>query len=99
MRIRTRSPCADFVSLFDSTGRISMAFKHRVEVVDYDPQWPVTFGRLKSVLEGRLGGLGQRIEHVGSTSVPGLAAKPIIDLDIIIESYERLPEVVARLAE
>lgn len=76
-----------------------MASKYQVEVVDYDPQWPVTFGRLKSVLEGRLGGLAQRIEHVGSTSVPGLAAKPIIDLDIIIELYERLPEVVARLAE
>jgi GrpB-like predicted nucleotidyltransferase (UPF0157 family) len=71
----------------------------RIEVVDYDPQWPMIFARLKSVLEARLGELAQRIEHVGSTSVPGLAAKPLIDLDIIIESYERLPEVVARLAE
>jgi GrpB-like predicted nucleotidyltransferase (UPF0157 family) len=76
-----------------------MAPIRRVEVVDYDPQWPVTFGRLKAVLEARLGELAQRIEHVGSTSVPGLAAKPLIDLDIIIDSYDRLPEVVARLAE
>jgi GrpB-like predicted nucleotidyltransferase (UPF0157 family) len=76
-----------------------MAPIRRVEVVDYDAEWPVTFGRLKSVLEGRLGNLARRMEHVGSTSVPGLAAKPIIDLDVIIESYAELPEVVARLAE
>jgi GrpB-like predicted nucleotidyltransferase (UPF0157 family) len=71
----------------------------RVEVVDYDPQWAVTYGKLKLVLEAKVGNLAQRIEHVGSTSIPGLAAKPIIDLDIIIESYERLPEVIAQLGE
>lgn len=71
----------------------------RVEVVDYDPQWVVTFAELKLVLETRLGKLSQRIEHVGSTSIPGLAAKPVIDLDIIIASSGMLPDVTARLAE
>jgi GrpB-like predicted nucleotidyltransferase (UPF0157 family) len=71
----------------------------RVEVVDYDPHWVVTFGELKVVLEARLGELSQRIEHVGSTSIPGLVAKPVIDLDIIIESSALLPDVIVRLAE
>jgi GrpB-like predicted nucleotidyltransferase (UPF0157 family) len=71
----------------------------RVEVVDYDPQWAITFGELKSVFEAKVGDLAQGIEHVGSTSIPGLPAKPIIDLDIVIESYEILPIVIAHLAE
>ena len=70
-----------------------------VEVVDYDPQWSVTFTELKILLDAKLGTLAQRIEHVGSTSIPGLAAKPIIDLDIIIDTYDTLPAVVAHLAE
>ena len=44
-----------------------------------------------------MGELALRIEHVGSTSIPGLSAKPIIDLDIVIRSYDDLPAVVARL--
>lgn len=38
-----------------------------------------------------------RIEHVGSTSVPGLAAKPILDIEVVIGSQEKLPEAIARL--
>jgi GrpB-like predicted nucleotidyltransferase (UPF0157 family) len=76
-----------------------MLRNRRVEVVDYDPQWPATFADLKLVLEAKLGDLGRRIEHVGSTSVPGLAGKPVIDLDIVIESYDSLTEVAAHLAE
>ena len=69
-----------------------------VRVVDYDPQWPLTFADLSNVIEAALGDLVLSIEHVGSTSIPGLAALPIIDLDAVIESREILPHVVQSLA-
>jgi GrpB-like predicted nucleotidyltransferase (UPF0157 family) len=50
-----------------------------VIVTDYDPRWPARFARLRHQLADVLGSLAVRIEHVGSTAVPGLAAKPIID--------------------
>ncbi len=58
-----------------------------ITVVDYDPTWPEQFEELRTMYEsalsaGRVPVLG--IEHVGSTSVPGLAAKPIIDMDIVV---------------
>jgi GrpB-like predicted nucleotidyltransferase (UPF0157 family) len=70
-----------------------------IEIADYSPAWPETFAGLSSVVSGALGGLALRIEHVGSTSVPRLAAKPIIDLDIVIGSRRSLPSVVEALAE
>lgn len=51
-----------------------------IEIVDYDPAWPARFEQARSELLTALPGLFTAIEHVGSTSVPGLAAKPIIDL-------------------
>ncbi|MCU0633991.1 MAG: GNAT family N-acetyltransferase [Gemmatimonadaceae bacterium] len=55
-----------------------------VEVVDYDPAWPVHFAQLARRARAALGDLPARIEHVGSTAVPGLAAKPVIDLDVVV---------------
>jgi GrpB-like predicted nucleotidyltransferase (UPF0157 family) len=49
----------------------------RIEVVDYDPHWPKTFERLCSRIWTALRDVALSVEHVGSTSVPGLAAKPI----------------------
>lgn len=57
-----------------------------IEVVDYDPGWPAEFERIREQLLAALGGLCIGIEHVGSTSVPGLAAKPVIDLDVVIST-------------
>ncbi len=67
-------------------------------VVEYDPQWPLEFDRLKKVISHTLGELAEGIEHVGSTAVPGLAAKPILDVDVIIRSRKQLPTVVSKLA-
>jgi GrpB-like predicted nucleotidyltransferase (UPF0157 family) len=61
-----------------------------ITVVDYDPAWPITFARLKSELEGPLGGLAVEIEHVGSTSIPSAAAKPIIDIDVVLRSTDEV---------
>lgn len=54
-------------------------------VVDYDPQWPAVFTSISKVLAAALAEIPVvAIEHVGSTSVPGLAAKPIIDVDVVV---------------
>ncbi|GAA1232141.1 GrpB family protein [Pseudonocardia alaniniphila] len=57
----------------------------RVVIVDYDPQWPVRFAARAAELRHILGDRARLIEHVGSTSVPGLAAKPIIDIVVGID--------------
>jgi GrpB-like predicted nucleotidyltransferase (UPF0157 family) len=69
----------------------------RVVVVDYDPAWPATFRRVRERVAAALGPLALAVEHVGSTAVPGLAAKPIVDLDVVIADRGDLPEVVRRL--
>jgi GrpB-like predicted nucleotidyltransferase (UPF0157 family) len=56
-----------------------------IVIEDYDPAWVDRFAAASSLLSEILGGLIISIEHVGSTSVPGLAAKPIIDIDLLIE--------------
>lgn len=68
-------------------------------VEEYNPIWPVEFGRIKEYLISYIKDFIISIEHVGSTSVPGLAAKPIIDFDIVIESYDIFPRLLEKLAE
>src|SRR5450432_2481119 len=68
-----------------------------LEIVNYDPRWPDTFAALRNRIADALGTLAQRIENVGSTAVAGLAAKPIIDLDIVIATRSDLPAVLTRL--
>jgi GrpB-like predicted nucleotidyltransferase (UPF0157 family) len=69
-----------------------------VEVADSDPRWQLVFDGLAAELRPALAGLDAAVEHVGSTSVPGLAAKPIIDIaigvrgDIAIDRIIRLLE-------
>jgi GrpB-like predicted nucleotidyltransferase (UPF0157 family)/transcriptional regulator with XRE-family HTH domain len=68
-----------------------------IVVVDYDPTWPQTFDRLRVLVEPALAGLPARVEHVGSTAVPGLAAKPIIDIDVVVDSAGAVPGAIERL--
>lgn len=69
-----------------------------VIVVEYDRSWPGVFEALAAVYRRALGPLALRIEHVGSTAVPGLAAKPVIDVDIVIGAAAQLPEAARLLA-
>jgi GrpB-like predicted nucleotidyltransferase (UPF0157 family) len=69
-----------------------------VVVVDYDPAWVGVFEALREQVAGVLGETASAIEHVGSTAVRGLAAKPIVDIDVLLASEGMLPEAVARLA-
>jgi GrpB-like predicted nucleotidyltransferase (UPF0157 family) len=55
-----------------------------VTLVDYDPAWPALFEREANRIRAALGDTVVRLEHTGSTSVPGLAAKPIIDITLIV---------------
>ena len=56
----------------------------KIRLADYDPAWPALFEREAARIRAVLGDRVLRLEHVGSTSVPGLAAKPIIDMLLIV---------------
>src|SRR5919201_2177405 len=51
-----------------------------VRLVPYDPAWPTLFAEESARLTASIGGLALRLEHVGSTAVPGLLAKPVLDI-------------------
>lgn len=55
-----------------------------IQLADYDPAWPELFARERQRIAAALGEGALRIEHVGSTAVPGLAAKPIIDILLVV---------------
>jgi GrpB-like predicted nucleotidyltransferase (UPF0157 family) len=69
-----------------------------LEIADYDPAWPARFEEERARIEAALGPQVLRIEHIGSTAVPGLAAKPIVDVLVVVEDpdaelrYARLME-------
>lgn len=71
----------------------------KVRVVPYDEGWKNAFEDICSELKAALSDLAIAIEHVGSTSVPGLCAKPCIDIDVVIEDYSIFDRVVAKLAD
>ena len=70
----------------------------KIEVVDYDPCWPKTFEYLRSRIWTALGDVLLSVEPVGSTSVPGLAAKPIIDISIVVSEGSDVQTGISRLA-
>jgi len=62
-----------------------------VELAPYDPAWPAAFERIRDKLERLLTPYVVAIEHIGSTSIPSLAAKPLVDIDIILRSSGDVP--------
>lgn len=70
----------------------------RVTVLPYDEGWARDFEAIRDELRPALGELALAIEHVGSTSVKGLSAKPIIDVDVVIEDASCLDAAIAALA-
>lgn len=68
-----------------------------VVVLPYDEAWKKDFEEIKAELMAVLDGLVLSVEHVGSTSVPGLAAKPIIDIDVVIEDTDCFEKVKTAL--
>lgn len=80
--------------------RIRRVTSEEVEIVDYDPEWPQSFAREKEHLLASLPpGIIARIEHFGSTAVPGLPAKPIVDLLVEVRDLAEVRERVVPLLE
>jgi GrpB-like predicted nucleotidyltransferase (UPF0157 family) len=59
-----------------------------IEIVPYQPRWPGEFRSIAAVLRRGLGPLALRIDHIGSTSVPGLAAKDVIDIQVTVAALD-----------
>jgi GrpB-like predicted nucleotidyltransferase (UPF0157 family) len=70
-----------------------------VEIRPYDERWPIDFATIGAALRGALGELAQRIDHIGSTSVPGLAAKDRIDVQLTVADFERFDAIQAALEQ
>jgi GrpB-like predicted nucleotidyltransferase (UPF0157 family)/quercetin dioxygenase-like cupin family protein len=81
-------------------GRFEMravAVTQDIVVVDYDPAWPEWFERTRTYVWPAVQDLALRIDHVGSTAVPGLAGKPMIDMDIVVAAPSRVRPVIDAL--
>lgn len=70
-----------------------------VRVVPYDPMWKQEFLKIKAMIMDCIGDLINSVDHIGSTAIEGLAAKPVIDIDVVIDSYEVFPTVKERLSK
>src|SRR4051794_3066234 len=73
--------------------------KREIVIADYDPNWAAKFQQHANVLARALGHQALAIEHVGSTSVPGLAAKPIIDIDVLVADSSDEPSYLPALVQ
>jgi GrpB-like predicted nucleotidyltransferase (UPF0157 family) len=71
--------------------------QREVVIVDYSPAWPERFYRERRRIEAALGPTARRIEHIGSTAVPGLAAKPVVDLLVTVDDPDDEAAYVPRL--
>ncbi|WP_210414820.1 GrpB family protein [Microlunatus elymi] len=72
----------------------------RIHIEDYDPNWPRMFEQQERIVTPTLAGcLLMPIEHIGSTSVPGLPAKPIIDMLGVVDSYDAVAAALSGLAD
>jgi GrpB-like predicted nucleotidyltransferase (UPF0157 family) len=69
----------------------------QVTVHAYEPEWPLVFERIRAQVWPAVEIAAMSMEHVGSTSVPGLRAKPVIDACIVVASRRDIPHVVKRL--
>ena len=70
----------------------------QVRVVAYDPEWPRIFERVRACVWPAVADVAISVEHVGSTSVPGLMAKPVIDACIVVASSSEVQACIERLA-
>ncbi|HFK1766187.1 hypothetical protein AT258_05955 [Bacillus wiedmannii] len=71
--------------------------KQRITIEEYNIKWVSEFNKLQIIINNAMEELALSVEHVGSTAVKGLVSKPILDIDIVIEGYEIISEVVTKL--
>lgn len=68
-----------------------------VIIVDYDPQWPVRYEAERERIGAAIGNFIDDIQHIGSTAVPGLSSKPIIDILVVVPSLAQVESCLAPL--
>ncbi len=71
--------------------------RSRIALSEYDSGWPARFASERQRVQAALGPVAQRVEHIGSTAVPGLAAKPIIDVLLIVADVADEPSYLGPL--
>lgn len=98
MAIRARNTESKSVNILGSEQIIEDEMRTSyVTVIPYSDQWERDFLKIKDEIKSALGELAESIEHVGSTSVRGLSAKPVIDIDVVISDSSVLSDVIAAL--
>jgi GrpB-like predicted nucleotidyltransferase (UPF0157 family) len=88
---------ADFSAHLDAV-LIGGKEQRPIVIVDYDPTWPDRFAQERRRIMTALGSIARQVEHIGSTAVPGLAAKPIIDIIVTLDDVDDEGTFVPQLA-
>lgn len=78
---------------------VAFAVTREIVVVDYDTSWPGAFEEIVAYVWPAVREVAVRIDHVGSTAVPGLAAKPVIDADVVVKDATVVEPVIERLSQ
>ena len=76
-----------------------MTIKERIDVVNYNPQWPAHFAEEAERIKRALGDNCIRIHHIGSTAVPGLAAKPVIDMLPVVHDISKVDDALSNMEQ
>lgn len=79
--------------------RIREAIREKVEIAEYDPHWPQHFEDERKFLLKRFAGIITRVEHFGSTAIPGMSAKPVVDMLIEIIGLKETEEKIVPILE
>lgn len=78
---------------------LDKTIKRKYFMSDYDPNWPIKFESIKKLIQEAFGDKALSIDHVGSTSIPGMKAKPIIDALVIVENVHDLADETQRMVD
>lgn len=79
---------AHTAGMHDELELIGGVEKREIRVVDYDAAWPLRFQAQRERIVRALGDVACRVDHIGSTAIPGMAAKPIVDIDLSVPDVE-----------
>lgn len=74
-------------------------FSNAIVIEEYSPNWKLEFEQMSKIFVDRLSNLVLSAEHIGSTAVPGLCAKPVIDIDIVVDSVSELKKIIPILVD